>query len=139
MAGLFDVDSSFVITKRKDRNSYLLEVINRKVDYETLEFIQKTFGGNIHSVSKSKLSKKDSWDLKYHSQQAYNVLQQIYPCLKGQKRIAELCMEFQERYWRGITGRPVSPERQAIGAKYATLLRLYHLKWRSRSRVSKQK
>jgi len=48
-------------------------------------------------------------------------------------RATELCMEFQKAYWRGITGKPVSPERQAIGAKYANLLRLYHLKWRSRS------
>ena len=139
IAGLFDVDSSFVITKRRDRNSYLLEVINKKTDYETLEFIQKTFGGKIYSVPKSKLTKQDSWEIKYNSQQAYNVLQQIYPYLKAQKRVAELCTEFQEGYWRGITGKPISPERQAIGAKYANLLRLYHLKWRSRSRVSNQR
>lgn len=139
IAGLFDVDSSFVITKRRDRNSYLLEVINKKADYETLEFIQKTFGGKIYSMPKSKLNKQDIWELKYNSQQAYAVLQQIYPYLKAQKRAAELCMQFQEEYWRGITGKPVSPERQAIGAKYVNLLRLYHLKWRSRSRVSNQR
>lgn len=139
IAGLFDVDSSFVITKRKDRNSYSLEVIYKKVDYETLEFIQKTFGGKIHSIPKSKLNKQDSWELRYNSQQAYAILQQIYPYLKAQKRAAELCTEFQEGYWRGTAGKPVSPERQAIGAKYANLLRLYHLKWRSRNRVSNQR
>ncbi|HEX74002.1 MAG TPA: hypothetical protein G4N93_02485 [Dehalococcoidia bacterium] len=139
IAGLFDVDSSFVITERKDRNSYLLEVFNRKTDYETLEFINKTFGGKIYSVPKSKLNKQDIWELKYNSQQAYVVLQQVYPHLKAQKRVAELCMQFQEGYWRGITGIPVSPERQAIGAKYANLLRLYHLKWRSRRGVSKHR
>jgi len=139
IAGLFDVDSSFVITKRKDRNIYLLEVINRKNDYETLEFIQKSFGGQIHSVPKSKLNKQDIWELRYFSQQAYAVLQRIYPYLKAQKRAAELCIQFQEGYWRGVTGKPLSPERQAIGAKYTNLLRLYHLKWRSRSRVSNQR
>lgn len=139
IAGLFDVDSSFIITRRTDRNIYLLEVIYKKTDYETLEFIHKTFGSRIHSVPKSKLNKQDIWELKYNSQQAYNILQQIYPYLRAQKRPAELCMKFQEGYWRGITGRSVSPERQAIGAKYANLLRLYHLKWRSRRGVSKHR
>jgi hypothetical protein len=140
IAGLFDVDSSFVITKRKDRNtSYLLEIIKKKTDYETLEFIQETFGGKIYFMPKGKLNKQDIWEIKYNSQKAYIVLQQVYPYLKAQKRAAELCMEFQEGYWQGITGREISPERKAIGAKYTNLLRLYHLKWRSRSGVSKQR
>ena len=137
LAGLSDVASAFVITEHRDRNTYLLEVVYRQTDYETLEFIQHTFGGKIRLASKSKLNKKDVWEIKYASQKAYAILQQIYPYLKAQKRAADLCMQFQEGYWLGITGREVSPERKAIGAKYANLLRSYHLKWRSRAIVSK--
>jgi hypothetical protein len=91
-----------------------------------MEFIQTSFGGKIHQ------SKPGIWALNYYSQNAYAVLQQIYPYLVAQKEIVKLCMEFHEGYWRGIGQYETSPERQAIGAKYSNLLRLYHLKWRNR-------
>ena len=134
VAGVFDVDSSFVITRRTEpgRNTYLLEVIKRKNDFEIMEFIRGTFGGTIHAASKSKLNKQDIWEIKYASQKAYVVLKQIYPYLKAQKRIAEICMEFQDNYYEGRTSVEISQKRKAIGVKYATLLHVYHLKWRSR-------
>jgi len=134
LAGIFDIDSSFVITRRTEprRNTYLLEVIKRKSDYETMEFIRGTFGGTIHRASNSRLNKKDIWEIKYTSQKAYAVLKLIYPFLTAQKRIAQICMEFQEKYYTGCIGAQISPERSAIGAKYANMLHSYHLKWRSR-------
>ena len=134
LAGVFDVDSSFVITRRTEpgRNTYLLEVIKRKNDYETMEFIAGVLGGKIHVTSRSRLNKQNIWEIKYASQKAYAVLKQIYPYLKAQKRIAEICMEFQDRYYQGRTTIETSLERKAIGIKYASLLRSYHLKWRSR-------
>jgi hypothetical protein len=138
LAGIFDVDSSFVITRRTEsgRNSYLLEVIKRKNDHETMEFIAGVFGGKIHRATKSTLNKQDIWEIKYTSQKAYAVLKQIYPYLIAQKRIAEICMEFQDKYYQGNTKgakyNTVSPERRALGENYAGLLKTYHLKWRSR-------
>jgi hypothetical protein len=138
LAGMFDVDSSFVISRRTEpgRTSYLLQVIKRKNDYETMEFIAGVFGGKIHTTTKGRLNKQDVWELKYSSQQAYKVLQQIYPYLKAQKRIAEICMEFHERYYKGNTideqFNAVSPERKAIGVSSVSLLHAHHLKWRSR-------
>ena len=131
LAGMFDVGASFVITKRTERDTYLLEVIKRKDDYESMEFITAVFGGKIHRASRSRLNKQDIWEIKYASEKAYAILKQIYPYLKAQKRIAEICIEFQDKYWEG-TPMKVSPARKVIGAKYATLLRSYHLKWRSR-------
>ena len=134
LAGVFDVDSSFVITRRTEpgRNSYILEVIKRKNDYEIMVFIRGIFGGKIHAATKSRLNKQDIWEIKYTSQNAYKVLQQIYPFLKAQKRIAEICMAFQEKYYRGGTTIEISPTRKAVGEKYASLLHAHHLKWRSR-------
>jgi len=134
LAGIFDVDSTITITRRteKGRNSYTLEVIKRKHDYETMEFIRGIFGGNIHIVTKSRLNKDDVWGIRYFSKNAYRLLEQIYPYLKAQKSIAEICMEFQNRYFTGEGGVEVSPERKAIGAAYLALLHSYHLKWRSR-------
>jgi hypothetical protein len=132
LAGMFDVGASFVITKRTERDTYLLEVIKRNDDYETMEFIAGLFGGKIHAASRSKLNKQHIWEIKYASQKAYAVLKQIYPSLKAQKRIADICMEFQDAYWQGQTSIEVSQTRKTIGAKYNTLLRSYHLKWRSR-------
>ena len=133
LAGMFDVGASFVITRRIEpgRNSYLLEVIKRKNDYETMEFTKETFGGKIHLASRSRLNKQDIWELKYSSQKAYAILKQIYPYLKAQKRIAEICMEFQDQYYQGRTTVEMSPMRAAIGEKYSTLLHFYHLKWRT--------
>lgn len=135
LAGIFDVDASFVITRRTEpgRNTYLLEVIKRKSDYETMEFITSSFGGKIHVVTKSKLNKQKVWEIKYVSQKAYVVLKQIYPYLKAQKRIAEICIEFQDEYYRGNRGGiEISPARRRTGEIYSRLLQEHHLKWRSR-------
>jgi hypothetical protein len=128
---MFDVGASFEITKRPERETYLLEVIKRKYDYESMQFVAGVFGGKIHAASRSKLNNRDIWEIKYTSQKAYTVLKQIYPYLKAQKRVADICIEFQDRYWQGPMTTEVSQTRRAIGAKYNALLRSYHLKWRS--------
>lgn len=128
IAGLLDAESSFIIYKLSSRPSYLLEVNYRKTDYNTLQYLADIFGGRVRLASPSTGNKPDVWLWKLVSKNAYSLLRHIYPFLRVKRRAAELCIEFFELYWQGRSSKPVSPERQAIGAKYAAMLRLYHTK-----------
>jgi len=128
IAGLLDAESSFLIYKLSNRPSYLLEVNYRKTDYNTLQYLADIFGGRVKPAPLSPRNIQDVWLWKLVSARAYSLLRHIYPFLRVKRRAAEICMEFFELYWQGRSTKPVSPERQAIGAKYAALLRLYHTK-----------
>jgi len=128
IAGLLDAEASFIIYKISNRPSYLLEVAYRKTDYNTLQYLADIFGGRVRPAPLSPGNKRDVWLWKLVSARAYSLLTHIYPFLRVKRRRAEICMEFFEIYWRGRSTKLVSPKRQAIGAKYAALLRLYHTK-----------
>jgi len=128
IAGLLDAEGSFIIYKISNRPSYLLEMNYRKTDYNTLRYLSDIFGGSVKPAPFSPGNKLDVWLWKLVSARAYNLLIHIYRFLRIKRRAAEICMEFFELYWQGRTTKPVSPERQAIGAKYAALLREYHTK-----------
>jgi len=125
IAGLLDVDSSFNIYKISNRPSYLLEVNDRKTDYNTLQYLANIFGGRVRPAPLSPGNKRDVWLWKLVSARAYRLIKHIYPFLRVKRKAAEICMEFFELYWQGHSTKPVSPERQAIGTKYAALLRPY--------------
>jgi hypothetical protein len=128
IAGLLDAESSFIIYKISNRPSYLLEVNYRKTDRNTLQYLADIFGGRVRLASHSTENTLDVWLWKLVSADAYSLIKHIYPFLRVKRRAAEICMEFFELYWQWGSTEPVSPERQAIGAKYATMLRLYHTK-----------
>jgi len=128
IAGLLDVDSSFLVYKLSGRPSYLLEVVYRKTDYEPLRYLAGIYGGRIRPAPKSEKNIRPIWLWKISSQKAYRLLRDVSPFLRIKTRAAEICMEFFESYWRGRYGVAVSAERQAIGAKYAALLKLYQTK-----------
>lgn len=128
IAGLLDAESSFIIYKLSNRPSYLLEMNYRKTNYNTLQYLADIFGGRVKPAPLSPRNIQDVWLWKLVSARAYRLLRHIYPFLRIKRRAAEICMEFFEHYWQPRSTKPVSPERQAIGAKYAALLRLYHTK-----------
>jgi len=128
IAGLLDVESSFIIYKLSNRPSYLFEVAYRKTDKNTLQYLAKIFGGKVRSAPMSSGNKKEVWIWKVTSAKAYTVIKTIYPLLRIKKRHAELCMEFFKLYWQGSSTKQVSPERQSIGAKYVALLKSYNPK-----------
>ena len=128
IAGLLDAESSFLIYKLSNKPSYLLEVAYRKTDYNTLAYLSNIFGGRVRPASSSLGNILGVWLWKLTSVKAYRLLKLIYPFLRIKRKAAEICMEFFELYWQGVSTKPVSPERQAIGAKYADLLRQYHTK-----------
>jgi len=128
IAGLLDVESSFLIYKLSNSSSYLLEVAYRKTDYNTLEYLANIFGGRVRPAPRSLRNKQDVWLWKLASEKAYRLLKLIHPFLRIKRKAAEICMKFFELYWRPHYTIPVSEERQAIGAKYADLLRQYHTK-----------
>lgn len=128
IAGLLDAKSSFIIYKLNNRPSYLLEVNCRKTDYNTLQYLADIFGGRVRLASPSTGNRPDVWLWKLVSKNAYSLLRHIYPFLRVKKRAAEICMEFFKLYWQGRSTKPVSLERQAIGLKYAAMLRVHHPK-----------
>ena len=128
IAGLLDVDSSFNIYKISNRPSYLLEVNSRKTDYNALQYLANIFGGRVRPTLLGSGNKREPWLWKIVSARAYRLIKHIYPYLRVKRRAAEICMEFFELYWQGRSSEPVSPERQAIGAKYVALLRPHLIK-----------
>jgi len=128
IAGLLDVESTFLIYKISGRPSYLLEVNYRKTDYNTLQYLASIFGGRVRQAPISSRNKIDIWLWKLVSARAYTLIRHIYPFLRIKREAAEVCLKFFEFYWRGRSSKPVSPERQAIGAKYAALVRLHYTK-----------
>jgi hypothetical protein len=128
IAGLLDAESSFIIYKLSSRPSYLLEVNYRKTDRDTLQYLADIFGGRVRLASHSTENTLDVWLWKLVSADAYSLIKHIYPFLRVKRRAAEICMEFFELYWQWGARKSVSLTRQAIGLKYAAMLRLYHTK-----------
>jgi hypothetical protein len=128
IAGLLDAESSFIIYKLSNRPSYLLEVNYRKTDRDTLQYLADIFGGRVRLASHSTENTLDVWLWKLVSADAYSLIKHIYPFLRVKRRAAEICMEFFELYWQWGARKSVSLTRQAIGLKYAAMLRLYHTK-----------
>lgn len=116
VAGLFDGEAALCINS--DGRSYQLRLSWDKTNYDILKFVSDILGGNVKRVKAQPQHRYLVWEWHLNSEAAHRVLKKLYPFLRIQRDKASICIEFFERYWQGRSTKPVSPERQAIGAEY---------------------
>ena len=115
LAGFIDGEGCIYIAKTKNEKvswgfSYTLRLEITQANKPVLEKIKNRigFGSNVWNKSILKNRKPNTWSevyaLKFSSNQAYEIIKNIYPYLVIKKKQASLAIEFQELV-RGNYGR----------------------------------